>query len=82
MTTNEQWAKLYQYLDKRFGAVDDKFDVINKRFEEVITTIANLAGRVDDDDTERAAISSELGRHDIRIKRLEQISCSRHCFGR
>lgn len=71
MTSNDQWAKLYRYLDKRFKNVDDKFDAVDKRFEEVITTIANLAGRVDGDDTERAAMSVELDRHDVRIKRLE-----------
>ncbi len=65
MTSDQQWTNLYAYLDSRFAAVDDRFKAVDSRFEELITIIANLAGRVDDDDTERSAIVAQLDRHEV-----------------
>lgn len=71
MSNSDQWTNLYQYLDKRFKSVDDKFSTVDKRFDDVITMIANLAGKADDDDTERAAMSGQLNRHEARLEKLE-----------
>ncbi len=69
MTNDEQWSKLYEYLDKRFGDVhgemNSRFEAVDKRFDDLTVIIDGYAAKLDTYAQEMAAL-------DHKIRRLEK----------
>ena len=78
MNDDAQWAKLYQYLDRRFEAIDgrfaalderfdamdDRFDLVEERLEGIESTVAASYLRLEHAEADQAAMKSQLDRHD------------------
>jgi predicted nucleic acid-binding Zn-ribbon protein len=72
-TDDQQWIKLFRYLDKRFREVDDRFTKQDEKFDRILTSVDGLAKRVVDDDIERAAMQHQLNRHEGQFQQLGTI---------
>ncbi|WP_157102207.1 hypothetical protein [Nocardia caishijiensis] len=61
----KQFEKLYAYMDRRFDSLEkeSKQDIGSLR-DEVRTGFDQIAARLDDDEVERAAITTQLDRHE------------------
>ncbi len=78
MNDEAQWTKLYQYLDRRFeaidgrfaamderfDAVDARFDLVEERLEGIESTVAAIYQRLEHAEADQAAMKSQLDRHD------------------
>ena len=78
MNDEAQWAKLYQYLDRRFDAIDGRFaamderfdamdarfDLVEERLEGIETTVNAIYQRLEHVEADQAAMKSQLDRHD------------------
>jgi archaellum component FlaC len=62
---DDQFTKLFTYVEKRFDAVDEHFDRQNQRFDDVTNLIDGYAGKLDNYAQEMAAM-------DHKIMRLEK----------
>lgn len=70
MSDDQQWIKLFRYLDKRFGEVDAQFTAVHHRLDQHQTSLDGIAKRLDDDDIERAAMNAQLNRHETWLHHL------------
>ncbi|WP_280188173.1 MULTISPECIES: hypothetical protein [Nocardia] len=63
--SSQQIAKLFAYIEKRFDSLEQemKIDIESLR-EEVRTGFDQVAAKLDDGEVERAAITSQLDRHE------------------
>lgn len=60
-----QFAKLYAHMDRRFDSLDAKIDdEASVLRDEMRTGFDQIAARLDDDDTERLAMTAQLDRHE------------------
>jgi hypothetical protein len=57
----------HRYFDKRFDKFEKKF---GKKFGAMQTSIDGTVGRLDDDDVERTAMSSQPDRHETNLGEL------------
>lgn len=57
----------HRYFDKRFDKFETKFD---KKFNTLATSVAGIVKRMDADDIERAAMNSQLDRHETNVNEL------------
>jgi len=78
MNDQDQWAKLYQYLDRRFDAIDgrfaamderfdamdERFDVVEERLEGIESTVAAIYQRLEAVEAEHTTMKTQLDRHD------------------
>jgi len=78
MNDQDQWAKLYQYLDRRFEAIDGRFaamserfdtmdehfDLVEERLEGIETTVNTIYQRLEHAEADQATMKSQLDRHD------------------
>lgn len=64
MNDQAQWNKLYEYLDKRFGEVGERIERVEERLSGVESTVDALYKERETEDTEQAAMKSQLDRHD------------------
>ena len=71
MNDEAQWTKLYQYLDRRFDAIDgrfaamdERFDVVEEHLEGIESTVNAIHQRLEHAEADQAAMKSQLDRHD------------------
>jgi len=71
MDDEAQWTKLYQYLDRRFDAIDgrfaamdERFDVVEEHLEGIESTVNAIHQRLEHAEADQAAMKSQLDRHD------------------
>lgn len=67
-------GQIMRHIDKR---IDEVREEDKKEHDKIYTAIDNLAHRVTDDDTERAAIIAEQRRHGRWIKELATSTSTR-----
>ena len=53
----DQFMKLYRYMQKEFGEIRAELHSTNKRVNDVYSLIDGVAKRLDDDSTEQALIN-------------------------
>lgn len=68
--SEDQFTKLFNYINQRFDDIDKKFDKVDDRFDQVMNVLVEHTGRFDDLEIEMAAINSHLVRHDWQIQKL------------
>jgi hypothetical protein len=61
---NRFGAKLFEYLDKRFGEVNDRIDTLASRVDSVEGAISSVAKQQEIDQQERLAMDAQLDRHE------------------
>lgn len=61
--SEDQFTKLFNYMQERFDNVDVKFDDVYKRLDEINNHLDKLAVKADTDDTERLVMARQLDRH-------------------
>ncbi|MEO8691366.1 MAG: hypothetical protein ABI397_01115 [Candidatus Saccharimonas sp.] len=77
---DDQFAKLFSYVEKRFDAVDQKLDEKSDKsdVELIIRTIDGYASKLDDYAVEMAAMQSKINRLERMIDYLaDQAGVSR-----
>jgi len=69
--SQDEFTKLFKYIDDRLNKTEATIatDVASLR-EEVRQGFDQIAARLDDDDTERAAYEAVANRHDAQIQEL------------
>lgn len=64
--TDDQFTKLFKYMEKRFDEVDKRIDAQDdkfaRRFDSIDRTLDGIAKRLDTDGTEQAARNSRVER--------------------
>lgn len=66
---NDQFARLYAYMDKRFDAIDERFDKTDQKFSQLQSTVDGFAGDVVDTKLEQSALIQKVDRHEKWIQR-------------
>jgi len=68
MNDQDQWTKLYHYLDKRFADVHTEIAELrvelNDKVDQANTALDGLAKASEADELERLAMNQQLDRHD------------------
>ncbi len=71
---NDHWVKLFQYLDQRFGAVDARFDEMQRQFSQLQSVVDGLAADVstlkDEGIVRDHQLDERLERHEGWIRQL------------
>jgi len=57
--SEDQFTRLFKYLEKRFDAVDARFDEHDKRFDDLTTLIDGYASHLDTYAQEMAALTTK-----------------------
>jgi hypothetical protein len=59
-------------MEKRFNEVDARFDTTADRsqVDRLQVAVDRIASRLDTDDTERAALTSQIDRHEVVLRRV------------
>lgn len=60
--SDDQFTKLFKYMEKRFDEVDKRFDRQDKRLDDLVGTIADLAAQIRDFTAELSAQSRQMDR--------------------
>jgi DNA-binding ferritin-like protein len=70
--SDDQFTKLFKYMEKRFNEVDARFDTTADRsqVDRLQVAVDRIASRLDTDDTERAALTSQIDRHEVVLRRV------------
>lgn len=63
---NQQFAKLYAHMDKRFDKIEAELEKKADKTEinGIYDKLDHIIGRLDEDDTERTAMTAQLDRHE------------------
>ena len=69
---NVYGLKLFKYLDKRFKEVDERLEAHDKRFDEVMGAISNLAGDLKVYHEELLALGHKVDRLERWIHQIAQ----------
>ncbi len=71
---DDQFLKLYYYINRRFDEVDKRFDNeiggLNVKFDRLQSSVDGIAKGFDDERLERHALEPKVDRHDGWIKTL------------
>ena len=59
---NDEFDKLFKYMEKRFDAVDDRLDRVDKRFDDLEKVVDGYARRADTYYQEMAALNAKVNR--------------------
>jgi hypothetical protein len=65
-----QWTRLFKYLDRCFADVDKRFQQMDERFNAIYNLLDDRIKHEDIENSERAAMTSQLNRHDGWIHQL------------
>lgn len=57
--SEDQFTRLFKYIEKRFDAVDARFDEHDKRFDDLTTLIDGYASHLDTYAQEMAALTTK-----------------------
>jgi hypothetical protein len=68
--SDDQFTKLFKYMEKRFNGVDTRFDEVNDRIDGVMNTLLELAKRQEINDEERLGMGHQLDRLDTWVHQL------------
>ena len=70
--SDDQFTKLFKYMEKRFNDVDARFEATASRsqLERLQVAVDRIVSRLDTDDTERAALTSQIDRHEVALRRV------------
>lgn len=70
--SQDEFTKLFVYMSKRFDDIDAKLDAKADKvdLDKIYTHLDGILKRLDDDDAERAAIITQLDRHEGWIHQL------------
>lgn len=60
--SEDQFTKLFKYMEKRFDEIDKRFDEVNARIDRLTDTIDAFVKRLDDFETEQAARDAQWER--------------------
>lgn len=66
------FADLMDYLDRRFGEVDRKFDGVNKRLDSSDMQFKNVSRRFDENDKAHLETHARLDALEKGVKRLDR----------
>lgn len=72
--SRDEFTKLFNYMTEHFSSIDKQFanmatkDDINGIYDK----LDDIAARLDDDTTERAALTAQVERHETWIDQLAQ----------
>jgi uncharacterized coiled-coil protein SlyX len=55
---------LFQHMEKRFGSMEDRLTLLERRFDELQEAVAACAKRADSRFQEMVALSNKRERHD------------------
>jgi hypothetical protein len=69
--SNDEFTKLYKYMTERFDKIDATLEK-KADADEVYHRLDDIAARLDDDGTERAALSVQVDRHEGWIHKLAE----------
>ncbi|MBF6474955.1 MULTISPECIES: hypothetical protein [Nocardia] len=63
---NNQFAKLYAYMDKRFDKIEAELEkkADKSKIDGIYDKLDDIIGRLGDEGTERVAIMAQLQRHE------------------
>jgi hypothetical protein len=86
--TEDEFARLFKYIEKRFKESDDKHDAAHKklfkRFDQIENTLDGLVGDVkilkEENDVNAYAtrrIDDSIGDHEDRLTQLEDLELNR-----
>lgn len=61
---DDEFTKLFQYMEKRFGDMDKRFDdtASKKQVDHLINTIDHFVARLDTNETEQIVHNAQLDR--------------------
>jgi hypothetical protein len=68
--SDDQFTKLFKYMEKRFDEVEIRFDEVNERIDKVMNTLLELAKRQEINDEERLVMGHQLDRLDAWVHQL------------
>lgn len=63
--TEDQFTKLFKYMEKGFSDIDKRFEMVDKRFDLLTNIIDGYAGKID-------TYAQEMAAMDHKINRLEK----------
>ena len=61
---NQDFSELIQYLDGKFGKVDERFESVDKKFDELLTSVDAYAQKADTYFQEMVMLSHKVDRHE------------------
>lgn len=70
--SEDEFTRLFKYMEKRFDAVDVKFEAVDKRFDHLETIIDGYAGKLDMYVQEMAAMQYKMNRLEKYIEVIAQ----------
>jgi hypothetical protein len=70
--SNDEFTKLYVHMTQHFRMIEQKLDAKADKsdLKRVYVALNGISARLDTDNVERAAMASQLDRHEIWIKQL------------
>ncbi len=70
--SDDQFTKLFKYMTERFDAIDERLDdtATKKQVDRFMNTVDGIVGRLDTDETERAALGNQVDRHEGWIRQI------------
>jgi len=60
--SEDQFMKMFKYMEKRFDNVDDQFKYVKKELNDLRNVIDGYAGKIDSYSLEMAAMGNKLRR--------------------
>ena len=67
--SEDQFLKLFKYIEKRFDAVDKKFDSNDTRFDQVMSALDSILKQNETTEQERLITNHQLDRHEQWIEK-------------
>jgi hypothetical protein len=68
--SHDEFTKLFTYMEKKFGAIDKRFDRVEDDIRDLKFNVAELSGRIEDYRQEVLVISHNDSRQNRWIKGL------------
>lgn len=59
---DDQFSKLFKYMEQRFDAIDRRFDMVDERIMHLVSTLDAFAKRLDDTEIEQVARDAQFNR--------------------
>lgn len=70
--SEDQFTKLFKYMEKRFDAVDKRFDKVDADIRDTKSAVAELAGQLKDYHTELVMLAHKVDRLEKWINQIAQ----------
>jgi hypothetical protein len=69
--SDDQFTKLFKYMTKEFASIKENM-ATKDQVDRLMTTVDGIVARLDVDDSERAAPTNQVDRHEGWIKQLAE----------